>query len=173
MLLVAYLFGHLIQALAHALLRSEKPSPEERILGQNSSESRQSLTRANVRAKLVLGLTSGAELDPLTLYDVMDHFLRQNGRTSDRDVFVYREGFYRGMWASLLVFALGCTIGGGGAPVSLAAFGLSLVLSRPILLVCGVGGAVAALLMFWRYQRFADYRVRNALYGFLTVRSPL
>lgn len=166
---VAYFAGHLVQAIANALVKCERPSAEDRVLGEENGESPEIVAVAREKVRGALGLAEDADIAPRTLYAFMDHFLCQNGRTAERDIYVYREGFYRGMAVSACIFALGCFVSSTGPDLTVDGFALHCHLSTKSLIVVGLAGVVSAVLSFLRYRRFSGYRVRNALYGFLSV----
>lgn len=164
-LAVAYVFGHFVQAIANLFLRRRAWRPEYRTFKAHLPEVvRSTLTR---KAWGALGTKEEGPLDPEVIYDIADHDVLQHGKTETRDLYVYREGFYRGMTTGLLLLAVGCLFRMGGTSASLSIFGTHLTLARSALLLAGITAGAMAVFSFLRYLRFARYRVKYAYYSFL------
>jgi hypothetical protein len=154
----AYLAGHLLQAAANVvwqlLRRSETPRICE-VLKTLPADLRKAL-------ETVCGSS-----DPDVIYAVSDAAVLQKGNASEREIFTYREGFYRGMVAAFSVAIIAVIVrwarGGavyveGGKTHSVPASAFAFLLG----LFC-----LAAVLSFGRNTRFARFRVAAAIWGFV------
>lgn len=171
-LVVAYLIGHVVQALSNTITKIIRINPEVRILGDAQAVTPEILALVNERACRILGLQNDTSLTLKVLYDVVDHYLLQHGKTESREIYVYREGFYRGLSVALLVFALGSffrTIGSNG---NLEIFGISISITRKVLVTCTIFSTIMAALAIYRFNRFSYYRVKNSIYSFIAITKP-
>jgi len=130
--------------------------------------------RAKDKASKMLGLTAD-ELDGAWLYSICDEALAQRGQVQDREVYIYREGFYRSLAIALSLLCISLlasvwrTLAFGD--VSTAALGVSL--GWPDLLAFAGVSAAGAWLACRRYVRFGCYRVRQAVTGFLVLKEEV
>lgn len=168
-LIIAYLLGHLVQALSNILTRVIGWSPEESVLGEIRTGSPEIINRAVAKACQVIGLPDQTLLSNPVLHDVADHYLQQNGKTECRDIYIYREGFYRGLAVALLILGVGALTRMIGPEGKLAIFETSIPISSGILGGFGALSLVMAYLAFRRFQRFSIYRVKNSLFGFIAI----
>jgi hypothetical protein len=100
---------------------------------------------------------------------VSDEYAIQHGKAGDREVFVYREGFYRGTAIALFVLTVALFLRIARGPASIVFGPVPHILSR-----IEVGSlAMLVLLMAWvyvrRFQRFSNYRVTRSLLAFLVA----
>jgi hypothetical protein len=146
----AYLTGHITQALGNLVFGKLK-------LKENAVAA----IPGPLRAALVqhLGEKLGKALPEDVLFDVCDALLVHSGNTANRDIYVYREGFYRGLTIALAVLPLG---------IALTWFRWKWALPAPswdCFVFAILVSAGAAHLSFRRFQRFATYRVEGSIYG--------
>lgn len=169
--IVAYIAGHMAQAIGNFIAKS-MPSAESLALtkGEAGSFPEPVIRSATSKASLLLDIDP-KEMDPKLLHQVCDETVAQFGSTSDRDVYIYREGFYRGLAVSFLMLflclAIRALIPGASLIVSekVQPIGMSMLLFFDIVLF------IAAWLSFTRYKRFGSYRVKEAVIGFLLLRA--
>jgi hypothetical protein len=175
-LVLAYIAGHMAQAVGNLVEKTIKPV--EQLVIENTAPDR--LPQAVVdacRAKateLTKADMSGAS--PRWLYRACDDAVIRTGKIGEREIYVYREGFYRGIFVSFSLMA-----------VALVALCIRLfcVAERQLMLARAQWGvtqwqlvflallsAIWAALSFRRYRRFGEYRTTHALLGFLTVQEP-
>lgn len=166
---IAYVIGHFVQALSNAVSRLIQKDPVHRILTEHSVSSPDIVLQANKRACIKMGLSAENDLTMKTLYDFMDHYLQQHGNTESRNIYVYREGFYRGLAGGLLLLAIGTIILMTGEQGNFSAFGATIKVTKPCAGFLGVFSIIMALLSMVRYRRFLIYRVKNTLYSFLAI----
>jgi hypothetical protein len=167
--LVAYVAGHVVQAIANLLARCI-PSPERVVLAGRGVATIPKCLADAVRERLGARLgVPGDGLPPECVYALCDETVVQRGVTDDRQMYVYREGFYRGMAVAFLLLSLSIIarafVPGGavkvGSTMQPMAWGLWALLAAL--------SAAATYFMFARYQRFAAYRVTRAILGFLAL----
>lgn len=171
--LVAYTAGHMVQAIANVLMRFFRKyllSVEELMLSKLDKGGISDALTSSAKAKASLLLHVDEKvLDPNTLYCICDEAVVQFGVVTDRDVYIYREGFYRGLTISfsLLCVSLVIRMLVPGAFFNLS--GTQLLNATSMLLFGAATSLVAAGLSFGRYRRFGRYRVKQALLGFLLI----
>jgi hypothetical protein len=165
-LILAYLSGHIAQAAGNALLKAIHYSPETDPLAAPP----QLLSAAAIAARRALGVES-VDLSTGQLYGVCSEVLSQNAHgTSLSEVFLYREGFYRGLSVSLSALTIAVLLR-GVSPASLVIMGTMVTLQWTHLLMPSVFLAAGAYLMYQRYKRFARYRLSQAIIGFLLLQQ--
>jgi hypothetical protein len=160
-LVASYVLGHVVQASANAVFgRFEfEAHAIDDVLKEIPASGFEAVARR-------LSMPDPAADDPRLkasprhFLTVCTEILEQEGKPASRDVFLYREGFYRGTCIALLVLAAGLT-----------AYGL--LQAKPGETVTPRGGAVlcalGALGFFVRYRRFLRYRVSACLWGSVTI----
>jgi hypothetical protein len=170
LLVVAYLAGHVVQALGNQLLRLFTPT-EKLIAAKGSS------FPANLMDQCRLKIQEWTKADATEfpgqwVYKVCDEAVVRSGRLGDRDLFIYREGFYRGtsmgmLWLCVgmvaMVIRLWCFSADGVVKIG------SMEFTPSRLVFLAVVEAGAARLLWLRYWRFAEYRVTQALISSLLL----
>jgi hypothetical protein len=183
-----YIAGHVAQALGNKFVKQFKSAEEKIITDANAFPTE--LVKA-CRAKITkilkadeqqgLVLADGADatepakdLPPQWLYRFCDDAVVRSGKLGEREVYIYREGFYRGTFIGFVVLTVGMiafalrlwfgTVDGTARIGAVELTGL-----RVIYFV--VLTAVAAQFLWTRFWRFAEYRVTQALLGFLTIKE--
>jgi hypothetical protein len=165
-LLACYAVGHLCQAIGNALPALSRP-PEDDFLVPDEFP-----TSVTDRATAVLGSRLGIDASTVNLrvrVALMDQIRGIGGASSDREVFVYREGFYRGLTVAMSAVVLALATRLLFASTSLGFANAQVELDRRgnvlLLLVC----AAAVALFRERMRRFGRYRVQQTVLGFLAV----
>lgn len=158
---LSYLFGHATQSLANRLLRGADAS----IMRQNHNPV---VKHAKERAAALCN-ADHAMVENVWLQRVMDEFCIQYGHPGDRDIFTYREGFYRGTTVSTGIFGLAIlsTIVAGNAQVRIA--NSIFLVSRWELLALLLISASIAWASYLRFQRFSEYRVARVIAAFIAL----
>ena len=97
-LLASYFSGHIVQALANLLMKLLK-SPENIMLSKTSEQSLPEplINKAKSKVKKIID-DDTKEINSDWLFRICDEYVVQNGSLGDREIFVYREGFYRGWY---------------------------------------------------------------------------
>lgn len=143
-LFAAYISGHLTQALGNMMASAR---------GVSESSKMKIPPYAIQAARSVLEqLLRNQTLSDDDVQRVCDAYLVQHGRTGLRDLYVYREGFYRGLTAAFPILAVGVLAADLSWPFSGAAFGQGVMLGAVLILLGGTW------LSYRRYCRFAAYR---------------
>ena len=164
---VAYVIGHFVQALSNVLCRFWFKDKVEQILVDPSLIPSNVLPLAKNAARCVIGLSDNESLEVKTLNEIMDNYIQHYGRNDIRDIYVYREGFYRGLSVALFIFAFGALIHITGGQRFIAVFGVNIMISKSFMGFTAILSIIMAFFMFMRYRRFTIHRVRNCLYSFL------
>jgi hypothetical protein len=170
--LCAYVLGHCIQGVANWLearrgwpkRQRNRKSTTEKVMDPCS----QHYATVTAWARERLGVP---DIKPSVLCEIMDAHVMQQGKTETRDIYVYREGFYRGLYVAFGLIAIGtivrllstptCTIFGGR------------VILLPQLLWFGLSVSfTAGVLCYYRFRRFEEYRIKFALMAFVALKSP-
>lgn len=162
---IAYLAGHLGQGIGNVL---EKLPLVQRTLEADLPLSLElsELVRDAVACRFGVKATS---LRPKELSLVCDQALVQAGSSGDREIFVYREGFYRGNCVALAFLGLTLLMRLIFSP-SLVVLGQKTVaISRSELALAVVIAAIGSWLSFNRYLRFACHKNAACLARFLAL----
>ncbi len=171
-LLVSYFSGHMAQALANILAKL-LPSAEDLVLSRDRANNLPKAIIESVKSKAssMIGIDL-KEINSEWLYSICDETLVQSGVVEDREVYLYREGFYRGLTVSLFALALSLFLRMviPGTTIIISS-GVSQSISWTILLFLTLISFVGSLLAFLRYMRFARYRVTRAIIGFLALQG--
>jgi hypothetical protein len=172
-LVFSYVAGHMGQAVGN-LIQKRISSAEKLVLGQNGELSPAVLKAFKEKAAKAYEVDVGA-LDEYWLFRLCDDAVLRSGKLGEREIFQYREGFYRGTavgFASLTVACLAFVVRlwfVDGHSLKITGSDWSLT-PWQFLFVALVAGAFS-ILAFLRYRRFGAYRVTHAMLGFLTVKD--
>ena len=165
-LVASYALGHAAQGVANKIFPKAEKSALDSASGKLPSWLRK---RAQQTAAEILKVNPG-EIEPGWVFRTLDEYALQTGKDGDRDIFVYREGFYRGTALSLFFLSAALLVR-LFVPGSSIQFTRSLVavshleLMLTALIVAGVG-----YLFLRRYQRFAEYRITRSVLAALVMR---
>jgi hypothetical protein len=102
-------------------------------------------------------------------FRVLDGYNLQFAKPGDREIFVYREGFYRATSVSLFILVLALLLRASipGASVTFA-WGVFYISITQLLLTALLLCAVARIFVS-RFRRFADYRVTHTVLSVLVL----
>lgn len=163
-LLASYVLGHLVQAVANmaAPLRGRAQAA----LDWSPFDTE---IACAVHVPPLSGNPTDAERDARArrIFELCDIAVSQKGTTADREMYQYREGFYRGLAASFVLGLVAVVVRaavGGNALVGKT----HLVTGGEYLLAC-VFLAVAASLAYHRYARFFEYKLHNTFGAFAVL----
>jgi len=170
-LLLAYFSGHIVQALGNLLI---EPFFSTKSLAFSKSRA-DSLPDALVqsaksKASAMLGVDL-KDISPEWLYRICDETVVQCGAIGDREVYQYREGFYRGLTVSFLMLFLSLVVRTAVPGTSLKLSDTLQAINGLVLLFFILISLAGSLLAFLRYRRFARYRVIQAIIGFLALQG--
>jgi hypothetical protein len=191
-LTLAYLAGHLAQGLSNGFLRLlEWPWNRLRSwAGEQSWLGRQRWFSSNEQVYLAEGSSgrlpaqflsaartkaaklSGVEEQALTeewLFRICDEALVQRGNLGDREVFVYREGFYRGLCFALVGFAAGllARMVSGGTAIATASGVWKL--GSDVLAFWLVFCLVFVYCSYQGFRHFGRYRISHVILAVLVM----
>ncbi len=166
-IVASYVLGHASQAVSNIIFHGAEKSALASETGTAPSWMRE---RAQEEAGEILKVKS-SQLDPGWVFRTLDEYGLQTGKAGDRDMFVYREGFYRGTAVSLffLCAALLVRLFSPGASIQFTK-GLFRVSCMELLATAIIVGG-AAYMFVRRYRRFAEYRITRAILAALVIRK--
>ncbi len=112
------------------------------------------------------------DLAPALIYRLCDEYVVQNGNVGDRDIFQYREGFYRGLSIScVLTFAVSSMMI-FAKPIKIVWFTYcEAIVTKGMFVFLATISIIGAVLFFIRYKRFCHYKVVQAVTGFIVICS--
>jgi hypothetical protein len=165
-ILIAYLAGHVVQAIANRIFPSKKSI--ERSMNDESM-SKEFIDLARKEARTLLYGPGRVDIKDIHLYRICDEILCQKGKPETRSIYEYREGFYRGLSISFFLLALAPLprVVISGATVWLN----TIPISWKLLLFMQIISFVISVLFYFRYRRFSDYKIREAILGFLVFQK--
>lgn len=161
---MSYALGHAVQALGNKLLRRIEDAALSTGVDAVINQKGRKL------AAELLGIPA-EKIEAKWLYRTLDEYAVQNGKPGDRDMFIYREGFYRGTCIALFLLSVALLIrlAFPGASIQFTKW-LFAVSSWQLLLTATIAAALGWLFL-QRYKRFAAYRVTRAVLAALVIRS--
>ena len=166
--LASYLAGHLGQAMSNVV---EKWSPASRRFDITIplSPELEKLLRAS--AAKHLGAPAG-NLGAKELYLLCDQTLIHNHSIGERDVFIYREGFYRGNSVALAFLTLSLLTRIFHSPVVIVIGQRIAELYRNQVALAAAFTAFGAWLAYRRYLRFREHKFQTCFLRFLSLWVP-
>ncbi len=166
LVVASYLLGHAVQGVANVVLKGV----EDAALSSSGTAPQWMRERAAQLAGklLAVGLV---EIKPGWVVRTLDEYSVQAGELGDRDIFVYREGFYRGTSIALFFLSVALLvrawIPGASIQFTKGLFYISTVeLLFTALITSGIGRMFVR-----RYRRFAEYRVTRAVLAALVLEN--
>lgn len=168
---LSYFSGHMLQALGNLLMKRFQ-SAENLLLTKNQADSLPEalVQSAKEKASSILGVDV-KDISPEWLFRICDEMIVQGGITEDRELYQYREGFYRGLTIAFLVLSLSLTIRAIVYGTFIELSDSLLYISKPMLFFFIIVFFIGTWLSFFRYRRFAKYRVSHAIIGFLALQG--
>jgi hypothetical protein len=145
------------------------PSQESAILATEKGSAPQWMKeRARQTALKILDINSD-QLEPEWVFRTLDQYAAQAGKQGDRDIFIYREGFYRGTAIALCLLAVTLLIRMCFSGCSIEFTKNIFHISRcELFLNAFITGGIAYLFLR-RYRRFVRYRITHAVLTALVV----
>jgi hypothetical protein len=165
-ILTSYVLGHAAQALGNIFSHSIEISLLDIDTGSAPQWMREN---AEEPARKILKVVSH-KVEPMWIFRAVDEYALQNGKSGDRDIFVYREGFYRGMALSLFILSSSLLVP-MFVPASLAFANGIVHVSRWALLLTTLITTAVGYLFVRRYQHFVEYRVTHAVLAAFVVQG--
>lgn len=170
-IVVSYFLGHLIQGVANRLPFLKTKGYE--VLAEGKEFSEKIVREAKQRVEKQFAL-SGMITKPEMYFRLWEATVMHRGSTGDRDIYQYREGFYRGATGSFILLCL-CLLGASarsicsGFSTKVVIGGIGIRVDWAAWLIAAALSAGAAYLMHERHKRFTGYRVKHTVYQFLTL----
>jgi hypothetical protein len=165
LILIAYLAGHLGQGVGNLM---EKLPAVRRTLETNLPISAD-LTKLVHDAVAVRFGETARSLKPKELSLLCDQALICAGSPGEREIFVYREGFYRGNCVALAFLGLTLILRLVWSPSFLFVVHKSFELHRRELALAAIIAWLGSWLSFNRYLRFACHKNSTSLVRFLAL----
>lgn len=165
----SYFAGHAVQGVSNIIL---KGITIEKILKNDGCSSWGGINGEMIESAKgkIEKLFLMKNVDDLKLNEVLkicDAYVVQNGNTEEREIYVYREGFYRGMFLSIIVSLLPLSVFGFTGGGSFILGSKEIVFSRLDFVVFFVLAGFSVWLSFERYKRFFSYRVEHSISSFV------
>jgi len=174
LVVIAYYTGHVVQGLGNVLLDNDSAFRAK--LNSIRGKSKQSevssgdpellpviQNAAALKAKKLMGIPPSDELPVRWVRDLADELVIQWGVSTEREVYLYREGFYRGSAISLLVFAL-CLLIRAIRGVTVINFcGQNHTVEMSELLVVIALCLIASFIFNARFNRFGKHHRKEAI----------
>jgi len=165
LLLIAYLVGHLGQGIGNLL--QKLPLVDPLCASALAPTLEDSVRRA---ASSRFGIAA-RDLTASQLLELCGEALLHSESPGEQEIFTYREGFYRGIFVSLIFLAFALIVRLIRGPAAVFAGGTAFELARGPLSFGVVLSLVGAWLALQRYKRFAAYRMRRTLLRFLALET--
>ncbi len=102
----AYIVGHVGQGIGNAIVSRFVPA-EEHVIDTVLDPEVVSACRAKVQRETG---TNTAGMSAKSLYKLCDDAVLRSGKLGEREVYVYREGFYRGTFVGMLFLVVGTVL---------------------------------------------------------------
>lgn len=163
---LSYLAGHVIQGLCNVL--TENIEWTKRVLCPETEHVPPIIHGALVpRIRRLTGLDLSSE--PGLLQSVCASLIADRGTQPDREVFEYREGFYRGLMVSFALIAACLALAAMRTPLELLLWEVSSTFSRGAVLTLAATACVSSVISALRYKRFASHHKRVVMLGVLVL----
>jgi len=159
---ISYALGHAAQALGNKLLGHIEKTAEKTGVTDVVNQ------RAHEATAELLGIPV-ERVTAKWAYRTLDEYAFQTGKPSDREIFIYREGFYRGTCIALFFLSLTLLIRLviPGASIQFTKW-LYPVSVWQFLLTAAITAALAWLFL-QRFKRFVSHRVTRAILSGLVL----
>jgi hypothetical protein len=139
--------------------------PEEEL---DASDQKNAALLAAVRAGIARHVgVKPEELSTDWLFRILDQRLAVTGCADDRDLFVYREGFYRGTAIGAILLGVAAFIRAAVPGPMLAISGVTIEVPRIAIASIGVIAVVYGYLSVLRWRRFGRYRTEIPIATYL------
>ena len=173
LLFCSYLTGHFTQAFSNQVFTSFLKPTVDLVLkpGSSLSLSPALIKESESVAKSLIKSSSTNDLKPSQIFEVCDIHLQQFGKTETRDIFVYREGFYRGVCTSFAFLAIGFSVRLFCLQSEFKFTGMYYHLSKTQLVLLTLASLLFSYLFFNRFRRFGRYLVANAVLSALVIKT--
>jgi hypothetical protein len=158
LVIVSYYAGHVLQGISRSLFKN----PDETVLARQADMA-SIVKRAQETLASHLGMAQNETPKPSVTARLCDELAVQYGQLGDRDVFVYREGFYRGSFAAFVLLLVALIVRTIAPDASILLQGKVFLISRPQLFFFMTIVCAAILFLLQRYKHFAALRVMHGI----------
>lgn len=162
--IICYYSGHIVQMLSRSFFKN----PDDSVLAREPNMA-PIIKRAQEQLAAHLSMSQAETPGASMTVRLCDEVAVQYGQIGDRDVFVYREGFYRGSVAAFILldiaFLVRCLIPGAALRLPAQIFPVSrwqLVFVMGVV-TCGI------YLLFKRYKLFAALRSIRGILAYVSL----
>lgn len=161
---ISYLFGHLAQGIGTKYLKGA----EKVALDNGELLPTTIVSSAKERAATMAGVQP-EDIDAVSLFRLADEYTLQKGAGGDREIFVYREGFYKGCTVALALLCTALLMRSFGGATAIGFPSYVYYMSGIQILTIALVVAVGSRLCRQRFRRFGIYRVSRAIFAFLVL----
>jgi hypothetical protein len=163
---LAYFSGHVVQSISRLFFKN----PDDSVLKHLYPGTAAIVSHAREHIAMHLGTGDVSKLSDSAVVKLCDEVAVQYGQLGDRDVFVYREGFYRGSFAAfaLLDVALLFRLIIPGSRLVFADKH-TFDITRTELAFLMVLVTVGITFLLNRYKHFAALRVMRGVFAFVSL----
>jgi hypothetical protein len=164
---VAYCLGHVLQAFSASLF----PHPDDEIIRNATGDIRNVLKRVTdqIKRDLRIGEQEKRDIAGRTVVKISDEATIQFGKQGERDVYVYREGFYRGMSVGFGALSISLVVRLLRPEAAIEFAHQSYPLNKAELLVSAILLASFSYLMSDRYKEFAELRAMRPILAYYSL----
>jgi len=168
-LVVAYYSGHIVQAIGNIAYKKVY-HPEQEVLCVSKGPLPANLIVAvKIRLMAIYSLDDN-DLVPALIYRLCDEYVVQNGNVGDRDIFQYREGFYRGLSISCMLTSVVSFMMLLARPIKIVWFTYcEAIVTKGMFAFLAITSLIGAALFYNRYKRFCTYKVVQAVTSFIVI----
>jgi hypothetical protein len=167
--MISYLAGHVTQSIANIILGQRSTARlcfrnGKKGIGDHLIEASKDLTMEIIKPGV-----SGRP-DHTTILEVCDAMIEHRGSPQTREVYLYREGFYRGMWVALAFLSL-VLLWRSFLEKSVFKFeGFSHNFTSWEMLVLAAISGIVGILFFFRFRRFGKYLITHKVASALVLK---
>lgn len=168
-LVVSYLSGHVTQSLANIILCKRSTAKlcfqdGKKGIGDHLIEASKRLTMDIIKPGV-----SGRP-DHTTILEVCDAMIEHRGSQQTREVYLYREGFYRGMWVALASMSFALFWRSNLEKSVFIYDGFSHSFTNGEMFALGSLSATVGILFFLRFRRFGRYLIIHKVASALVLK---
>lgn len=168
LVVASYFAGHFVQAIANMTL-GRFCKFEDELAGATTPTVEAELNRLATKAASDLLGIERRLLGPKFLHLFADEMIVQQGIDTEREIFQYREGFYRGATVSFALLSIGGLVRILVPGTALLIREATVLIPRSLQLFPLCLSIAAVLLMYQRYRRFGRYRAERTLGAFILL----
>jgi hypothetical protein len=154
-LAVSYTLGHVIQGICNFHISGER-------MFERKDNNKDLVRNARIALESRCGIATSS-YSCSKLAGLCQTLILHVGKMDDHDVFLYREGYYRGSSAAFLLLAIALVIRAVRLGATLTINEQKILIVSGLWLFLIVLSAASSVVFYFRFRRFALYRVANLL----------